>query len=176
MTKRLTIALDAMGGDRAPDMVVDGAELARQRFPAVRFHMYGPSERLQPLLERLPDLARATHVHHAVARSARRHVHHRLGAAGSRAWPAPRAAREAPGRGGCRASRRAGVGDPGTVDGQGRAATVGRSPPRGTTRSHPSGPRPRSARAKARTHAAARSRRAGLPPAPKPSASSTSTR
>jgi glycerol-3-phosphate acyltransferase PlsX len=64
VTKRLTIALDAMGGDRAPEMVVHGAELARQRFPAVRFHMYGPSDRLQPLLERWPELARATHIHH----------------------------------------------------------------------------------------------------------------
>ena len=30
----LSIALDAMGGDRAPDMVVKGANIARQRIPA----------------------------------------------------------------------------------------------------------------------------------------------
>ncbi len=64
MNRHLTIALDAMGGDRAPDMVVQGAELARQRFPAVRYVMYGDNARLEPLLGRLPELAAATSVRH----------------------------------------------------------------------------------------------------------------
>ena len=37
----LTIALDGMGGDRAPDIVVEGAALALQRFPDLRFRLYG---------------------------------------------------------------------------------------------------------------------------------------
>ena len=41
MSDRLVVALDAMGGDRAPDMVVKGASIALQRFPQVSFLLYG---------------------------------------------------------------------------------------------------------------------------------------
>ncbi len=64
MSKRLTIALDAMGGDHAPDMVVGGANLARRRFPEVRFLMFGPEDRLNRLLAGFPDLAEAATVRH----------------------------------------------------------------------------------------------------------------
>jgi len=33
---RKLISLDAMGGDSAPDMVVEGAEIALRRFPDTR--------------------------------------------------------------------------------------------------------------------------------------------
>ena len=36
-----SIALDAMGGDRAPTVVVGGADLARERHPDLRFVFYG---------------------------------------------------------------------------------------------------------------------------------------
>jgi glycerol-3-phosphate acyltransferase PlsX len=61
----ITIALDGMGGDHAPDMVVRGADLARQRHPHVRFLMFGIEGRLKPLVERLPGLAAVTEVRHA---------------------------------------------------------------------------------------------------------------
>jgi glycerol-3-phosphate acyltransferase PlsX len=64
LSKRLTIALDAMGGDHAPDMVVNGANLACRRFPEIGFLMFGPEEQLTRLLAGLPDLARATTVRH----------------------------------------------------------------------------------------------------------------
>lgn len=64
MTERVTIALDAMGGDRAPDMVVAGAALARERMPHVHFLMVGDEESLRPLLDKLPALAAATTVRH----------------------------------------------------------------------------------------------------------------
>ena len=48
----IAIALDAMGGDHAPEMVVRGADLARQRHPQVRFLLFGIESRLKPLLER----------------------------------------------------------------------------------------------------------------------------
>ena len=41
MSDQVTIALDAMGGDRAPDMVLKGASIALQRFPQARFLVYG---------------------------------------------------------------------------------------------------------------------------------------
>jgi len=41
MTYSTVIALDAMGGDKAPEIVVAGAALARERFPKVKFLFYG---------------------------------------------------------------------------------------------------------------------------------------
>ena len=64
MANRITIALDAMGGDRAPDMVVRGAELARQRLPGVHFSMYGAEPQVAALVERFPELAAVTTIHH----------------------------------------------------------------------------------------------------------------
>src|SRR3712207_1301154 len=60
----LTIALDGMGGDRAPEIVVAGAGLALERFPDLRFRLYGDSARLEPLLLGKVGLAQATTVHH----------------------------------------------------------------------------------------------------------------
>jgi glycerol-3-phosphate acyltransferase PlsX len=60
----LALALDAMGGDNAPDMVVKGAGIAHQRFPQVRFLLFGDSARLKALLDRTPKLKDVCSVHH----------------------------------------------------------------------------------------------------------------
>ena len=65
MSQPVTIALDAMGGDRAPDMVVAGADCARMRHPNVRFLLVGDESRLGTLLARHPDLAGVATVRHA---------------------------------------------------------------------------------------------------------------
>src|ERR1700755_3275885 len=54
-----------MGGDKAPDMVVHGADIARQRFPQVRFQFYGDAARLKPIFSGLPALAAVSDIHHA---------------------------------------------------------------------------------------------------------------
>ncbi len=64
MTTALTIALDGMGGDRAPDIVVAGAFEAHVRFPEVRFLLFGDQNRLQPLIEKMPRLAAAVEIRH----------------------------------------------------------------------------------------------------------------
>ena len=64
MSGRLTIALDAMGGDHAPDMVVAGAELARVRHPGVDYLLYGDEHRIGPLLAKHPALRDITTVIH----------------------------------------------------------------------------------------------------------------
>ena len=43
------IALDAMGGDNAPQAVVEGAKLAVEEFSDVTVQLYGPEEVLKPL-------------------------------------------------------------------------------------------------------------------------------
>jgi glycerol-3-phosphate acyltransferase PlsX len=60
----LALALDAMGGDHAPDMVVKGASIAQQRFPQVRFLLFGDSGRLEPLLDKAPRLKGVCTIHH----------------------------------------------------------------------------------------------------------------
>ncbi len=41
MSETYTLAIDAMGGDNAPDMVLDGLELAAERHPKARFLLFG---------------------------------------------------------------------------------------------------------------------------------------
>ncbi|MFQ5467234.1 MAG: phosphate acyltransferase PlsX [Kiloniellaceae bacterium] len=64
MSGRLTIALDAMGGDAAPDMVVRGASIARQRHPEVAFVMFGRAPEIEALLARQKRLEAVTTVVH----------------------------------------------------------------------------------------------------------------
>lgn len=64
MAKALTIALDAMGGDAAPKMVVRGASIALERFPEIRFLMVGREQQIAPLLNGRKALREATTLKH----------------------------------------------------------------------------------------------------------------
>ena len=64
MPDRLVVALDAMGGDRAPEMIVGGAELARERYPEVSFLMVGDKAQLDDLLAGIPALRDVSDVRH----------------------------------------------------------------------------------------------------------------
>ncbi len=64
MTGQVRIALDAMGGDHGPEVVVSGAALALQRRPDIRFLFFGDQALIQPILQRHPELARLSSVHH----------------------------------------------------------------------------------------------------------------
>jgi len=64
LSQRLTIAVDAMGGDSAPDMVVDGVARARTRFPTVHFLLFGDQTRIDPLLASHNHLQDAVTVRH----------------------------------------------------------------------------------------------------------------
>lgn len=63
MSTRFTVSLDAMGGDDAPRIVVDGVRIARERFTDVDFLLFGDEQRLTPLLERA-KIADAVQVRH----------------------------------------------------------------------------------------------------------------
>lgn len=65
MAMRTVIAVDAMGGDHAPDMTIAGAALARVRHPGIFFKFFGDEARLQPLCDRLPDLRGNYEICHA---------------------------------------------------------------------------------------------------------------
>ena len=64
MSREITIAIDAMGGDQAPDMVLKGADMALQRHPDLNFLMFGQEDAIRPLLAKLPKLAQAVSFQH----------------------------------------------------------------------------------------------------------------
>jgi glycerol-3-phosphate acyltransferase PlsX len=65
MQQPVRIALDAMGGDHGPAVVVPGAALALERRPEIRFLMYGEESAVRPLLDAHPRLAACTTFIHA---------------------------------------------------------------------------------------------------------------
>ncbi len=65
MSERFDLAIDAMGGDHAPEMVVAGLALAAERHPGVRFLLVGDEARLAPLLKRHKRAAATCTIRHA---------------------------------------------------------------------------------------------------------------
>lgn len=65
MSAGYTIAIDAMGGDNAPDAIVAGAELALNRYPDIVFILVGDEARLTPLLQQSERLKKTARIHHA---------------------------------------------------------------------------------------------------------------
>jgi phosphate acyltransferase len=65
MTNKTIIALDAMGGDNAPEALVAGAALARVRYPKIGTLFFGDEARIKPLLDRYPDLRAVSEVRQA---------------------------------------------------------------------------------------------------------------
>ena len=64
MTAAVTIALDAMGGDEAPAVVIEGLDIAHTRLPHVNFLLFGDQARLEPLLDRHARLRACCQVRH----------------------------------------------------------------------------------------------------------------
>ncbi len=62
--EKVTIALDAMGGDGAPDVILAGAERCAKKYPDVGFLIFGDENRLSPVLgkySRLAEQGKITH-------------------------------------------------------------------------------------------------------------------
>lgn len=64
MSENVIIALDAMGGDDAPDIVIKGIDIVRVQFPNARFLLFGDETRLQPLLDKYPLVQAVSEVRH----------------------------------------------------------------------------------------------------------------
>ncbi len=74
MPDKVRIAVDAMGGDHGPAVVVAGAELALRRHPATEFAFFGNAAQVAPLLDARPQLkavSRLTHTEVAVRMDAK---------------------------------------------------------------------------------------------------------
>ena len=59
-----SLAIDAMGGDNAPDIVVEGLDVAAERHPLARFLLVGDEAKLAPLLIRYKRAGRSCTVLH----------------------------------------------------------------------------------------------------------------
>jgi phosphate acyltransferase len=65
LTATYTLAVDAMGGDHAPLMVVEGLQIAAERHPGARFLLVGDEAQLAPLLDRHRRAAAVCTLRHA---------------------------------------------------------------------------------------------------------------
>ena len=65
MGSGLVISVDGMGGDHAPDAVLDGIEVAARKNPGARFLVHGPAGRMAPMLEARPAAKAASEVRNA---------------------------------------------------------------------------------------------------------------
>jgi glycerol-3-phosphate acyltransferase PlsX len=64
MSDKVRIALDAMGGDHGPAVVVAGADLALTRHPGTEFLLFGNSALVAPLVDARPSLKAAAKLVH----------------------------------------------------------------------------------------------------------------
>ncbi len=62
--RSLSIALDVMGGDNAPESVIEGANLALKKASNVKFLLFGNKTKILPLLEKLPNLKANSEIIH----------------------------------------------------------------------------------------------------------------
>jgi glycerol-3-phosphate acyltransferase PlsX len=60
----VTISIDAMGGDSAPEIVVEGVRLAHERLPHVRYLLFGDEARLTPLMAPHPEIMGVCTIRH----------------------------------------------------------------------------------------------------------------
>jgi glycerol-3-phosphate acyltransferase PlsX len=64
MSQPRTIALDAMGGDHGPEVVIGGAALSLERHPNLSFLVFGDRARIESELEKAPAVAARTTIVH----------------------------------------------------------------------------------------------------------------
>lgn len=68
MSERLTLSLDAMGGDHAPHMVIEGIQLARKRYPEVHYLLFGDERLIMPLVpQELKDVVSVRHTDQVIS-------------------------------------------------------------------------------------------------------------
>jgi glycerol-3-phosphate acyltransferase PlsX len=64
MSRKVRIALDAMGGDHGASVIVPGAEVSLGRHPDMEFVLFGDRAVVEPLIERRPRLKAASRFVH----------------------------------------------------------------------------------------------------------------
>ncbi len=67
MSRSNILAVDAMGGDHAPEIVIAGLEIAAKRQPLAKFMIFGDEAKIAPLVANTKRLAAQSTIHHATA-------------------------------------------------------------------------------------------------------------
>ncbi|MCA1749816.1 MAG: phosphate acyltransferase PlsX [Sphingomonadales bacterium] len=65
MSQAPLIAIDAMGGDVGPEVMVDGAAMARADFPELRYRFFGEEAAIRAELANFPDFADRVEIVHS---------------------------------------------------------------------------------------------------------------
>ena len=60
----ITVSVDVMGGDFGPEVAIPGLAKSLDRYPELRFQLYGIEEKCAPILDRFPKLKSASEFHH----------------------------------------------------------------------------------------------------------------
>ena len=63
MTKSIHLSLDAMGGDNAPQIIIDGAAQSKIRHPNIKFSFFGNKNNLLPLISSIKTLKNSDVIH-----------------------------------------------------------------------------------------------------------------
>ena len=66
LTGTVTLALDAMGGDGAPRQVIQGMDIARERYPNLEFIVFGDENQIEPLIRRQSRLVDCCEIRHTL--------------------------------------------------------------------------------------------------------------
>jgi len=64
VTDGVVISLDGMGGDNAPEIVVEGAYLSSKKYPSSKFIIFGDENKIKPLVERYKGLSSVVEIRH----------------------------------------------------------------------------------------------------------------
>jgi len=64
VSQTVNIAVDAMGGDHAPGIVIDGCALSQERHPETHFLLFGDEAKIRPLLAKHRALSTSCEIHH----------------------------------------------------------------------------------------------------------------
>ena len=63
MTQSIHLSLDAMGGDYAPQIVIEGAAQSKIRYPNLKFSFFGNKDKIIPLINSLEILRNSNVIH-----------------------------------------------------------------------------------------------------------------
>ena len=63
MTKSIHLSVDAMGGDYAPEIVLNGAAQSKIRYPNIKFTFFGNENKILPLINSLDILKNSSVIH-----------------------------------------------------------------------------------------------------------------
>ena len=63
MLKSIHLSLDAMGGDKAPEIVIEGAAQSKIRHPDLKFSFFGNKDKIFPIINSLEILRNSNVIH-----------------------------------------------------------------------------------------------------------------